>query len=87
LIDSVLEQKKEDSKLIWARKIQDSAQKYNLSSQKLGTARAISHTIVPHPRICSFAAFASCKSYLLVYFWPKSPWFLVEHSSDVFLRA
>jgi len=31
--------------------------------------------------------FASRTSYLLVYFWPKSPWFLMEHSSDVFLRA
>jgi len=51
LIDSVLEQKKEDSKLIWAGKIQDSAQKYNLPSQKLGTACAISHTAVPHPII------------------------------------
>jgi len=46
-----LEQKKEDSKLIQAGKIQDSAQKYNLPSQKLGTARAISHTAMPHPRI------------------------------------
>jgi len=34
-----------------------------------------------------FAAFASRTSYLLVYFWPKSPWFLMEHSRDVFLRA
>jgi len=49
--DSVLEQKKEDSKLIRAGKIQDSAQKYNSPSQKLGTACAISHTAVPHPRI------------------------------------
>jgi len=31
--------------------------------------------------------FACCTSYLLVYFWPKSPWFLMEHSSNVFLRA
>jgi len=46
-----LEQKKEDSKLIRAGKIQDLAQKYNLPSQKLGTVRAISHTAVPHPRI------------------------------------
>jgi len=36
---------------------------------------------------CSLAAFASCTSYLLVYFWPKRPLFLMEHSSDVFLRA
>jgi len=34
-----------------------------------------------------FAAFASRTSYLLVYFWPKSSWFLMEHSSDVFNRA
>jgi len=46
-----LEQKKEDTKLIRAGKIQDSTQKYNLPSQKLGTVRAISHTVVPHPRI------------------------------------
>jgi len=51
LIDLVLEQKKEDSKLIRAGKIQDLVQKYNLSSQKLGTACAISNTVVPHPII------------------------------------
>jgi len=49
--DSVLEQKKEDSKLIRVGKIQDLAQKYNPPSQELGTTRAISHMIVPHPRI------------------------------------
>jgi len=49
--DSVLEQKKEDSNLIWAGKILDSTQKYNPPSQKLGTARAISHTAVPHRKI------------------------------------
>jgi len=35
----------------------------------------------------SFAASASWTSYLLVYFWLKSPWFLVEHSSVILLRA
>jgi len=45
----------------------------------------------PHSRATSqdhlLLLFVSRTSYLLVYFWPKSPWFLVEHSSDVFLRA
>jgi len=51
LIDSVLEQKKEDYELIRAGKIQDSTQKYISPRQKLGTARTKSHTAVPHLRI------------------------------------
>jgi len=46
-----LEQKKEDWELIRAEKIQDSTQKYISPSQKLGTARDISHKAVPSPRI------------------------------------
>ena len=40
-----------------------------------------------HPSKPSLAAFAFETSYLLAYFWPKSPWFLVEHSIVIFLRA
>ena len=39
------------------------------------------------PSGSTFVASASRTSYLLVYFLPKSPWFLVEHSSVIFLRA
>jgi len=46
-----LEQKKEDSELVRDGKYEDSTQKYNIPSQKLGTARAKFHTVVPCPRI------------------------------------
>jgi len=82
-----LEQKKEDSKLIRAGKYEDSTQKYvNPKSEAW-------HGPCHYPHGCAmsqdfpFVVFALWASYLLVYFWPKSPWFLMEHSSDVFLRA
>jgi len=72
----------------------DSGWKYEIwdKNMSLPKVRDMARPVPPaarpcHPSECSFAAFASWKNYLLVYFWPKSPWFLVEHSIVIFLRA
>jgi len=51
--------------------------------------RSLARPVPPTTRPCQLLGYllllvASWTSYLLVYFWPKSPWFLVEHSSDIF---
>jgi len=65
--DSVLEQKKEDLELIWAKNTMIQHKNISPPSQKLGMARATSHKVVPAPGR-SFAASASRTSYLLIYF-------------------
>jgi len=66
--DSVLEQKKEDSELIWAGKYEDSTQNYNASKSEAWHGPCL----YPHGHAmsqdCSFTVFALWTSYLLVYF-------------------
>ena len=72
----------------------DSGWKYEIwdKNMSLPKVRDMARPVPPAARPCqpsghSFAASASWTSYLSVYFWSKIPWFLVEHSSYIFLRA
>jgi len=81
-----LEQKKRDLELIQAENTMIECKNMNLPSQKLGTARATSHTAVPIPRV-PFAAFCFLDKLPISLFLTQSPWFLVQHFNDLFLTS